>query len=232
LRVTLELQTAERITQALEQLGRDRLELRLGAIYALERFARQEADHAQIMEILTAYVREHAKVRSLNAPGSRLPADIQAAMTVIGRRNRIYQNGETYRLDLRQTDLRLANLSGAHLEGAILSEAYLQGANLSEGHLEKAVLRAAVLDGATLAAAHLQSAYLAGAHLNGTKLRDANLEEAFLNGAELEGADLRGANLTGAIGLSWEQVKTALRDNRTRFPDYLATGPSTWPASP
>ena len=54
-------QITERFTRAIEQLGATnddgspKLELRLGAIYALERIARESAtDHGPVMEILTA----------------------------------------------------------------------------------------------------------------------------------------------------------------------------------
>jgi hypothetical protein len=57
LQLTQDRQITERYTRAVEQLGSDKLELRLGAIYALERIARDsERDHWPIMEILTAYV--------------------------------------------------------------------------------------------------------------------------------------------------------------------------------
>jgi hypothetical protein len=47
--------------KAIEQLGHDKMEVRLGAIYALERIARDADDfdlHWSIMETLTAYIRE------------------------------------------------------------------------------------------------------------------------------------------------------------------------------
>lgn len=48
------------------------LEVRIGAIYALERIARQNLDeHIQIMEILTAYIRQNAPVS--DAPPLHLP---------------------------------------------------------------------------------------------------------------------------------------------------------------
>jgi hypothetical protein len=51
----------DRFTKAVEQLGNDKLEVRLGAIYALERIARDSRrDHGPIMETLIAYVRENA----------------------------------------------------------------------------------------------------------------------------------------------------------------------------
>jgi hypothetical protein len=226
LRITLELQSADRFRQAVEQLGKDGLELRLGGIYALEQIDRaSERDHWPIIEILLAYVREHAPAEPgrLAQPPQRPAADIQAALSVIGRRRLRYEDGETNRVDLRQTDLRAANLSGAHLEGAILSGIHLERANLSGVHLEKAILRGTVLKNAVLTGARLNGAFLASADLTGAVLKDAEFEEAYLVGTVFNGADLRGANFKAAFGLTWEQVQSSLRDHTTRFPEGLKT---------
>jgi Pentapeptide repeats (8 copies) len=154
--VSQEGQITERFTRAIEQLDHAKaLELRLGAIYALERVARDsEKDHWPVMEVLTAYVRAHASWSSppkgqREAPPLERPqaigeirqrvhpaSDIQAVLTVLGRRTRTYKNGEANRLDLSGTDLRGAKLVGAHLEGAGFPDAHLEEADLMEAHLE------------------------------------------------------------------------------------------------
>src|SRR3954447_12289204 len=54
-------QITERFTRAIDQLGNAELDVRLGGIYALERIARDSKDdHPQVVEVLTAYAREHA----------------------------------------------------------------------------------------------------------------------------------------------------------------------------
>lgn len=55
-------QITERFTRAIEQLGKpDSVDVRVGGIYALERIAFDSPDeHGPIMDVLTAYVREHA----------------------------------------------------------------------------------------------------------------------------------------------------------------------------
>ena len=86
------------------------IEVRIGAILALERMAKTNADvHIQIMEILTAYIRENAPVTE--GEHDRKPRqDIQLAFTVIGRRPLLgksierKQKPEKYRLDLRNCD--------------------------------------------------------------------------------------------------------------------------------
>jgi hypothetical protein len=61
LRLTRQGQMTERFTQAIEQLGSDKLEIRLGGIYSLERTAQEEKNyHWPVMEVLTSYVRRHA----------------------------------------------------------------------------------------------------------------------------------------------------------------------------
>ena len=90
------------------------LEVRIGAIYALERIAQDsERDHIQIMEILCAYIRENVPQLSLLPTENlevrqKLRSDIQTAISVIGRRSenrKKLEAAKTYRLDLRNTDL-------------------------------------------------------------------------------------------------------------------------------
>jgi uncharacterized protein YjbI with pentapeptide repeats len=218
--VAQEGQITERFTRAIEQLGNDRMEIRLGGIYALERIANDSnKDYWPIMETLTAFVRENAPWREqtedetgkisaeeavqetlTRAPEiSPKPAtDIQAILTVLGRCKYRYGRGEEERLDLCDTALRGANLWRAHLEGVALKGAHLEKAALREAHLEGAYLREAHLEGAYLAGAHLEGADLWGAHLEGAFLVGAHLEEADLRGAHLEGAGLGAAHLKGA----------------------------------
>jgi uncharacterized protein YjbI with pentapeptide repeats len=210
-------QITERFTRAIDQIDYTKaVEVRLGGIYALERIARDspETDHWVIMEVLTAYVREHARW-SEAMPRSEEPSDeaeptvdIQAVLTVLGRRSQWYQNGEVQCLDLRHTDLQRAylpsahlegaNLGGAHLERANLGKAHLEGAGLGAAHLERAHLGEAHLEGASLGGAHLERAYLGGAHLERAYLFAAHLEEAYLPSAHLEGASLGAAHLERA----------------------------------
>lgn len=256
--VAQEGQITERFTRAIEQLGSDKMEIRLGGIYALERIANDsDKDYWAIMETLTAYVRERAAWREpltvsqeqvsgegstshILKPEIKPATDIQAILTVLGRRKYRLDRGESERLDLANTDLRGANLVGAHLEwfyfeeahleGAVLEYAYLdwatfaethlQGAFLSEAHLENANIEEAHLEGAALMGAHLEDASLAGAHLEG-----ASLFGSYLERTELSGTHLEGANLDYASGLTKEQLAKAITDEKTVLPDYLQKEP-------
>ena len=55
---------AATFNRAIDQLGSDKLEVRLGAIYTLKQITREhgpEGYHSSVIEILTAYVRERTK---------------------------------------------------------------------------------------------------------------------------------------------------------------------------
>jgi hypothetical protein len=199
---------AERLTRAISGLADERIELRLAAIFLLERLAREsKQDHGPIVEVLCAYVRERAAWKEDAAAAPRPAADVQAVLTVLGRRNRAHDEPEQ-RLDLRRADLRGADLKEVDLERALLSEIHLEGAALEGANLAGADLRQAFLsgadlveanlNGANLREAHLEAAYLVEAHLENADLGSAHLEGAYLGGAFLEGADLGGAHLDGA----------------------------------
>ena len=190
-------------------LGSDKLEARLGAIYALERIAREsKRDHWPIMETLTAYVRTKspAPIKSISNsrsiqdylsdevtqhpvanPVMSLPIDIQSALTVLIRRN----------VDNEEEDQRL-NLSGADLSGADLRDANLIKADLTGTILISANLARAKLINAWLAESNLYDAFLIEADFHGADLRATNLCEVDLFSGNLREASLHYANLRGA----------------------------------
>ena len=219
---TREGQVTDRFTHAIDQLGKDSLDVRLGGIYALERIAKDSPrDYGPIMDVLTAFVQEHApwppakavpspKPRGGESPAPKPPADIQAVLTVLGRRV-IPQDWNGPRLDLSQTDLRGADLRGAHLEGTYLVSAHLEEGHLGGAHLEGAVLTGAHLNGADLNAAHLELTFITDAHLEGASLISAYLESASLDAAYLKEAHLGEAHLEGASLVSAHLEKADLR---------------------
>jgi hypothetical protein len=206
------------------------------------------------MEVLTAYVREttsqetYSPLPPAGGPSVRPRYDVQAALTVLGRRERTY-DGTYRRLDLSWTDLRGIKLIGdqAQLQEAILIGARLDGAMLAGAHLEGALLQNAqlqttVLEQGHLVETHLTHANLLGAVLVGADLRGAdlgavlvgaNLSGANLSGAELRSADLRSADLRSAVDPTLEQIEWTIGNEETELPDYLVDHqPPAWSQSP
>lgn len=243
-------QITDRFTKAIEQLGSERngtpnLEVRLGGIYALERIAADSArDHWPVMEVLAAYLRQNARwegeASTLDHPDPAAPpaggaarvaplrTDIHAAVTALRRRDAAGTAETGRRLDLRQTDLRGADLGGARLRevdltGARLDGAIFRGAQLQEANFTGAQLLAADftdadlrgtslvearLDRAQFGRARLERATLQRARLRNASFGRANLDQAVLEGAQLQGAQLDGATLRRA-NLIWADLKGA-----------------------
>ena len=141
-------QVTDRYAKAIEQLGSDNLHVRIGGIYALQRIAGDSAAyHPTVMEVLTAFLREHSCEQRPSPDVSQdeersTPSDVQAAVTVVGRRNRKH---DIRLIDLTRADLAGADLTYADLPFAGLTEANLTGANFSSAGLGGARMTSADL---------------------------------------------------------------------------------------
>ena len=208
-------QITERFTRAIDQLGNEKLEIRLGGIYALERIAKEsQEDYWPIMEILTAYVRMNSSTEVVgNNKNMHISMDIQAVLTVLGRhkfvhrkrdrqpipaKSKSYDPGREIQSQYRNEEFMCLNLKEANLNGVKLINANFEGANLEKTNLSEAYLKEANLKGANLKEANLEKAYLWGANLEKADLWGANLEGADLGKASLLGAHLQKADLGGA----------------------------------
>jgi len=175
-------QISERFSQAVELLSSDKTEIILGGIFALEQIAKYSTkDHWVVMEVLTSFIRKSAMS---NNDLQKYKLEIQAALTVIGRRD-FWKEREDQTLNLTNThligvNLRMAELRKVDFTGAILSEAHFEGANLSE-------------------------AIFIGTTLKNTKFKDANIHKAnFLNEQQLDITEIELAEnyKTATIGLA------------------------------
>lgn len=198
--VAREGQVTDRFAKAIAQLGDEKMEIRLGGIYALERIARDsERDYDSIIDVLTAYLRNRARKPITGDIPAEPPSDIQAALTVVARRSRAYNDGETRRLNLAGVFIPGANLPHAQFDGAIFVDATLDNANLEGAHLHDADLHGGHLESVKLSSADLRGANLAGVVLTGgADLAHANLTDANLMSAQMERVILYKSRLGGA----------------------------------
>ncbi len=212
--------SAEVMAAAFAGLGGPQIQIRVGAIYTLERHARERPkDQGPIVQTLAAFVRERcpAPVPALVEGAYRAPSpevvyrppttDVQAAVSVLGRRQRANDPPNT-RLSLAGTNLSGYDLSDCDFTGANFKGSYLCGANLAGTKLKRADFQLAVLEnadfyGAEAAEASFSAAYCGGArfahaNLNDAAFIDSDLRAADFTGARLERADMRGAAIDGA----------------------------------
>jgi len=228
--VTRETEVTDRFTKAIEQLGEkgeEKMSVRLGGIYALERIAMEDRDeHWHIMRTLTAYVRENAPLteskRRCHESNPRPCPDIEAALSVLAHRRRAYDPTDDLRLDLSSADLQ-----GAYLTGLDLGNIVFWRTNLNGAQLQKAKLVAGFFSGVELSGADLEEAHLEWAHIQNAPPYRANLKDAQFANAHLDGTCLDGLDLTQTKGLTQEQIDRARGDSSTQLPRNLRM-PTSW----
>jgi hypothetical protein len=211
--VNREGQITERLTRAVEQIGSENVDVRIGGIYALERIGRNSpSDRRTVQFILAAFVRNHAPWHAGTSDGPEHPTaslaerfslrmvapDIQVVVSVLARRSPYFDSRDTTpyrgrlylsRVDLRGLEILRGELVKTHFQYSNLARANLQGTRLDRSVLTAADLRECQLEEAGFVDADLSRAYLSGANLRGADLR----------GAILFGADLRNTDLTDTV---------------------------------
>jgi Pentapeptide repeats (8 copies) len=160
IQLTQERLVTERFSKAIDQLGSGKDEVILGGIYSLERIAKDSPkDRSTIMEVLSAFVRRNSPIRKnspiiptnglINSkPSKELPKNnpvtitVQAALTVIGRRNP--PDGKIHKdvINLTRANLREANLSEANLREANLLGVKLFGAEWKTKNFSRQIKQA------------------------------------------------------------------------------------------
>jgi hypothetical protein len=220
----------ETFSKAVEQLGSEKREVRVGGIYTLERLANEalanEAPVSQqqqviqktveersgpvdlywtVMETLTAFVREQA-------PWPPRPKARAAEMT---------PDSAVRQSSTQCKEKQLRPEPPTDIAAVITVIQRRLGHEREKGRIGwRLDLRAVDLRGASaLRGAHLERAYLNGAHLEGADLHDAHLEGAILSDAE---------------GLTQAQIDEAYGDANTKLPEgQELTWPTRWikPAS-
>jgi hypothetical protein len=203
--------SAEIMAQSFAGLGDDKVQIRVGSIYSLERQARERPkDQGPIVQTLAAFVRERcpAPAQPITAETiyRAIQTDVQAALSVLGRRLRANDPAGA-RLtfagaNLSGYDLSDGDFTGASFKGAYLCAANFAGAKLRRGDFQLAVADQADFYGADarealFSASYCSSARFAHADLRGAAFVDADLSAADFAHAQVEAVDWRGAALDG-----------------------------------
>ncbi|MBV8785755.1 MAG: pentapeptide repeat-containing protein [Mycobacterium sp.] len=220
-------QLSDRFNKAIGQLdsSKNAIDVVVGGIYSLEQLTQDPLADGNlrlvVMNVLDTYVADHPpKECTKVTPPS---ADVQAALTVIGRR-KSQEQIDLSAVCLNGADLRGAQLEGAWLKSTTLNQATLSGANLASADLTDAILKNAYLGQSDKwGRTNLKGAILINAHLNYANLTGANLTHANLTGATLTGANFAGAKLTNA------NLTNICYETSVRWPDGFTAPPSSSP---
>jgi hypothetical protein len=169
------------------------IEARLGALYSLERLLTEsQKDQRAVLETLCAYVRENSSFEIPEDEGEaqefgrgNLPpkpsrrADIQAAITIIGRRaagirRRAEEDG--WGLDFQNSNLIAYDFSQLNFDRADLSNSFLNGANLAGSSFSNSIF---------------VDTFMRGAKMRGACFHYTCFDDCDLRGAEIESTDFK-----------------------------------------
>ncbi|WP_328924056.1 pentapeptide repeat-containing protein [Streptomyces sp. NBC_00190] len=248
LNATREGHITDRFSRAVDQLGSEKLDVRIGGLYALWRIADHSAhDREAVVSIMAAFLRTHlpwpprgpespAAQTSINSvpPLETRAADAQVALTGLGV---LCQDRRPDWLNLSYTDLRRAdcdglwlhhmNFDGACMEAASIYRVNLTGASLIAADMRHVELGTSILHRircieADLRGARMVRADLGDADFSDADLREANLRKARCHDAKFTGADLRLADLRGTDLTGADLTRAALEG-------ALASDLTLWP---
>ncbi len=184
--VTSRANRHDRYRAAIEHIGNENIDVRLGGIYELEQYAVEsergdrQRDLSVVVEVLSAFLRVHAVptyresapkgliptdtgekrevARHLVAVLRRTPEDLQAALNVLGR---LPKDTPTHRINLRNTFLSQSILDGN------FTKSFMYATNLTHANivadLGEAILMEADLRWANLTGARLLQTVVGGA---------------------------------------------------------------------
>ena len=233
-------QTSDRFVKAIDQLGSDKLDVRLGGVYGLEQLAHDApSEQPAVYDVLTAFVRHQVPANTGKcsdptlhlgsadqSPNASPSADVEAVVDAIARRD-VRNDRINQELDLSGTCLVAAPWSILKLAGVVIQSADLRymvfiHSNFREANLSNSDLTGAKSDDTDLTMAFLINTNFTDAELMADNFTRANLSHAKFNGADLSdadfsGASLRGADFTGA-NLTGAKLGSAYYDGSTKWP--------------
>ncbi|MFF9787305.1 pentapeptide repeat-containing protein [Streptomyces nigrescens] len=216
LEMTRQGQVTDRFSKAVDQLGDDSMDTRLGGIYALRRIAQDSPrDREATVDVLTAFYLAHDTLAKHGTPsGHGTPADRRtvsgdgSVVCEVGALSKIARDAlatlnalmELVPLERGASEKAIKDFElhgNSALDGPDMSGTYLSGIRIppSSGLFVRADLRGVDLQGARLDGVNFGAASLNSADLSCAYADSADLQGVELDGARLDEAELRGARM-------------------------------------
>lgn len=196
-------QLGQRFQSAADQLSSDRESARISGIFSLQNIAFENRNYWPLVDqLLSAFVREQTR------KPRDTPVDVSVALKVIGRKSPLRRApiDVLKTIDLRDSKLHNADLSGLVLKDVRLDRAHLDGASLIDTQLSNATMSEV-----SAVRAQFINSRLDGVDFTSAALRQANFRQAVFRETEMNGADLCGV----------ENVTTSQRQGMSGTPRNL-----------
>jgi hypothetical protein len=220
------------------------IESRLGALYSLERLLNEsEKDQRAILETLCAYVRENSPLqipdndeqrkglfRGDITPVPTRRSDVQAAITIIGRRSRKVQSraeDEDWRLDFRDANLAGYDFSKLNFDRSDFTGSFLNSAKFSEASFvnsifENSVLCLTQMNRTCFRLSNFKRCKMKNAEIENTDFSVTKIEDTDLREANVVSFNIAGADLENAFGSYLQYAVDDIKTNGVKH-SFLAS---------
>jgi uncharacterized protein YjbI with pentapeptide repeats len=253
LKVAREQHVTDRLSKAIEQLGaseetRPVVEIRIGAIYALERLSMDSPrDYWAIVNILGEYLSQHARPENLQATTLKtflntnfIRSDLKASLTVLGRR-RDPSPCLGFRLRLVNCYLPWTTIAGNFERTDMVNCDFSRGgflmADFSLSSIGRVDFRNCELYRVKFDHTNQGFVSYEGSKMEGVSFCDATLSRVDFRGAACLWVDFRGAklafvniagcDLSTSFGITAEMLEGTIGDDKTVLPAGLSR-PTSW----
>lgn len=216
-------QVTDRFAKAVEHLGSEKIDIRLGGIYSLRRLADDSPrDRIPIVRILTAFVRQNAPKVDTPAcdPLAETAEDVKAALEIVGQVNSKIE----FPRDLQLYDFPIITLSRICLPGILLSGVDLRRSIITDVKFNGSDFVGVNLADATITGVDFQDAIISGVDFKGAGFSQSNfinssfenstLVNVALEKVNFENVTFEGGDITGASGVSVTMRNVDLRGTK------------------
>ncbi len=221
--VRVKQEQGRRYISAIKQLGNLKedhtanVEVRMGALYALENLMKNAADeyHYQVLSLLCAYLPANAELKSEEKGRLRIRADVHSCAQIIARRNRYWDEEKIYFNNLNFTGFLLEK---ADFEHSIMREMNFEHANLGETNFKHATIQRTNFRRTVLWRSNFKHAYISEANFESTMMRrssfaetliyKSNFQDVYLSEVELRKASIQETSFKSCSTLSKQQLLT------------------------
>lgn len=221
-------QFAERLGAAIEGLGGDSLQRRVGSILSLGAMVSDErGDMSVVINVLCSFIRTATTGDDYRTEFSNIPprADIQAAISVLAQARRRMSWWKWVEIDLRGSVLSRANFDRGDFRRALFQDCLLTESSFFRSRLARANFSRAMLGGSNFNQTDLRRASFFRSASPASTFRRSNIVNANLTRANLAECSFDGARIINCTFGQSALERSSFRGSRVRGGDYHRVDP-------
>lgn len=197
---TKERDFSEQINKIISLMGNDKDYIKIGAIYSLEQIINNDSNNSIILDILTSYIRDNAKLENK----IHLSNNNELRQAVVKVISKIRKYNSDMQIDLSSIDLSNLFLQSINLKNIKFIDSSFHSSDLKNTNFDNGILSGSSFD---------------NANLENTSFKNTDLRYASFRKANIRNVNFSGADLSGITGYDKKQIlQQSITDNKTIFP--------------